>query len=97
MTSKLEIIPRQAVKHLFAAIDDLKALLERWRLSSNITSTDQKQPVGISLDVLEVVLKLILNVHSSLVQDFRLDVVQIHHFGVTFKNVHLFKDSARTN
>ena len=62
MSPVLELVPRDTVQYLFTVVDDFEALLERGRLLRDVTTTYQEKTVGISLNVLEVMLKLVRNV-----------------------------------
>lgn len=87
MSPVLELVPRDTVQYLFTVVDDFEALLERGRLLRDVTATYQEKTVGISLNVLEVMLKLVRNVYSALQECLLEYIVHVDHFRVSLQDV----------
>ena len=91
MTPVLQLVTRDAIKNLFAVVNNLEALFKGWRLSGDVTTANQEQSVWLSLDVLEVVLKLAWNINTPFWDVARRHGICKHHFRVALKDKELLK------
>ena len=91
MAPILELVAGDAIKNLFSIVHDLETLFEgNWDFS-DVASTNKEEPVWFSLNILEVVLKLIWDVNTTLWNRIRKHVVSVNHFRVTLKDINPFK------
>jgi len=79
VASEFQVVPGNAVEDLLTVVDDFVALVERRRILGDVSSSDEKQAIRLSLDVLEVVLELVWNVHTSLDQRLLGHIVSVNH------------------